>query len=222
LAVPNRASELVWDETSEAVDGGLTRSAIVRAAIAIADSEGLDAVSMRRVAAALDVRPMSLYTHVASKDDLLDLMLNEVVAEVLVPEPLPDDWREAMRVVADASYRAFVAHAWALEAFGRRPHVGPNVLRHAEQSAAAIAPLGLGPDEAWLVLGIVDEFTLGHAVRGMTFDEESVRRRLREIDPAVYPNLARLGYPGTTDAEQAFEQGLEVVLDGIARRYARL
>jgi AcrR family transcriptional regulator len=219
--VPNRASELVWDERSEAADGGLTRSAIVRAAIAIADAEGLDAVSMRRVAAALDARPMSLYTHVASKDDLIDLMLNEVVAEVLVPEPLPDDWRAAMRAVAVASYRAFVAHAWALEALGRRPHLGPSVLRHAEQSVAAIAPLDLDPDDAWLVLGIVDEFTLGHAVRGMAFDEESVRRRLPEIDPAVYPNLARLGYPSTTDAEQAFGQGLEVVLDGIARRYAR-
>ena len=219
--MPNRAAELVWDEKSAAVDGGLTRSAVVRAAIAIADAEGLDAVSMRRVAAALDVRPMSLYTHVASKDDLIDLMLNEVVAEVLVPEPLPDDWREATRAVAAASYRAFVAHTWALEAFGRRPHIGPNALRHAEQSVAAIAPLGLDPDDAWLVLAIVDEFTLGHAVRGVAFDEESMRRRLLEIDPAVYPNLARLGYPGTTDAQHAFEQGLEVVLEGIAGRYAR-
>ena len=119
--MPNRATELVWDEKSASPEGGLNRAAIVRAAIAIADAEGLDAVSIRHVAAALDVRPMSLYTHVASKDDLLGLMVNEIVGDVLVPEPLPTDWREAMRAVAVQSYRGFVAHPWALEAFGRRP-----------------------------------------------------------------------------------------------------
>ena len=219
--MPNRASELVWDEESAAVDGGLTRAAVVRAAVAIADAEGLDAVTMRRVAATLDVRPMSLYTHVASKGDLVDLMLNEIVGDVLVPEPLPTDWREAMRAVAVQSYRGFVAHTWALEAFGRRPHVGPNVLRHAEQSAAAVAPLGLRPEDAWLVLGILDEFTLGHAVRGAMFDDETMRRRFPEIDPVVYPHLDRLGYPGTPEPEKAFSEGLEVVLEGIARRFAR-
>jgi len=219
--MPNRATELVWDEKPASPEGGLNRAAIVRAAIAIADADGLDAVTIRHVAAALDVRPMSLYTHVASKDDLLGLMVNEVVGDVLVPEPLPTDWREAMRAVAVQSYRGFVTHTWALEAFGRRPHVGPNVLRHADQSAAAVAPLGLPPDDAWLVLGIVDEFTLGHAVRGVMFDEETVRRRFPEIDPELYPHLDQMGFPSRTDREKAFEEGLEVVLEGIARRYAR-
>jgi AcrR family transcriptional regulator len=220
--MPNRAPALDWDEAADRPDpdGGLTRAAVVEAAIAIADAEGLDAVSMRRLASALGVRPMSLYTHVASKDDLVDLMLNGVVAAVLVPEPLPADWRAALRAVAVHSYRAFVAHPWALEAFGRRPHVGPSVLRHAEQSAAAVAPLGLDAEDAWQVLGIVDEWTLGHAVRGIAFDEEDVRRRLPEIDPALYPHLHRMGYPGAGTSERAFEDGLEVVLDGIEQRYA--
>src|SRR6188472_3619062 len=115
--MPNRATELVWDEKSASPEGGLNRAAIVRAAIAIADAEGLDAVSIRRVAAVLDARPMSLYTHVASKDDLVDLMVDEAIADVLLPEPLPTDWREAMRAIAAQSYRAFRAHPWALEAF---------------------------------------------------------------------------------------------------------
>jgi AcrR family transcriptional regulator len=218
--VPNRATELVWDEPSEPDAGALNRAAIVGAAIATADAEGLDAVSIRRVAAALEVRPMSLYTHVASKDDLLDLMVNEVVGSALVPEPLPTDWRDAMRAVAVHSYRTFLAHSWALEAFGRRPHVGPNIMRHAEQSAAAVAPLGLAPDEAWLVLGILDEFTLGNAMRGVMFDEETVRRRFPDIDPEVYPHLDRLGFPHA-DREKGFAEGLEVVLEGIAGRYGR-
>ena len=219
--MPNRATELVWDEKSASPEGGLNRAAIVRAAIAIADAEGLDAVSIRHVAAALDVRPMSLYTHVASKGDLLDLMVNEAIADALVPEPLPTDWREAMRAVAVHSYRAFRSHPWALEAFGRRPHVGPNVMRHADQSAAAVAPLGLAPDDAWLALGILDDFTFGHAVRGLMSDEETVRLRFPEIDPELYPHLDQMGLPNRTDREKAFEEGLEVVLEGIARRYAR-
>jgi hypothetical protein len=84
-----------------------------------------------------------------------------------------------------------------------------------------VAPLGLPPDDAWLVLGIVDEFTLGHAVRGVMFDEETVRRRFPEIDPELYPHLDQMGFPSRTDREKAFEEGLEVVLEGIARRYAR-
>jgi Tetracyclin repressor-like, C-terminal domain len=138
-----------------------------------------------------------------------------------VREPLPTDWREAMRAVAVQSYRAFGAHPWALEAFGRRPYVGPNIMRHADQSAAAVAPLGLAPDDAWLALGILDEFTLGHAVRGALFDEATVRRRFPQIDPERYPHLNRMGLPQTTDREKEFEEGLEVVLEGIAQRYAR-
>ena len=219
--MPNRASELVWDDEASAADGGLTRAAVVRAAIAIADADGLDTVSMRHVAAALGVRPMSLYTHVASKDDLLELMVNEVVAEALVPDPLPEGWREAMRAVAHHSYNAFVAHPWTLEAYGRGARLGPNALRHAEQSAAAVAPLGLAAEDACRVLAIVDEYTIGHALRGLTFDEDTVRERFPVIDPEQHPELHRLGYPGMADPREDFEQGLEVVLDGVAQRYAR-
>ena len=95
------------------------------------------------------------------------------------------------------------------------------MLRHADQSAAAVTPLGLPPDDAWLVLGILDEFTLGHAVHGVMFDEETVRHRFPEIDPELYPHLDQMGLPSRTDREKAFEEGLEVVLEGIARRYAR-
>jgi len=216
--MPNRAPDLVWDEPAPD-DGALTRTTIVRAAIEIADRDGLDAVSIRRVAAKLGARPMSLYTHIASKDDLLDLMLNEVVAEALVPEPLPDAWREALREIARYSYRAFVAHPWTLEAFGRGARVGPNVLRHAEESAAAVAPLALEPEDAWRVLGIVDDYTLGCAVRTATFGQTAVEERFPVVDPGEHPELARMGYPTVMEAPDAFEIGLETVLDGVERRF---
>jgi AcrR family transcriptional regulator len=78
----------------------LTREAIVRAAILLADAEGLDAVSIRRVASELQARAMSLYTYIERKEDLFDLMADEVAAEVLVPGELPRDWREATVVIA--------------------------------------------------------------------------------------------------------------------------
>jgi AcrR family transcriptional regulator len=203
--MPNRAHELVWEE--EVSDGSLTRAAIVLTAMEIADAEGLDAVSIRRVAARLGVRPMSLYTHIASKEDLIALMLNEAVAGVLLPEPLPEDWREALRAIAHRSYHEFLAHPWALEALGRASRVGPNLQRHGEQSEAAVAPLGLARDDAWHVLRLVDAYTIGQAMTVASLE------RVREVHGEFVPDLP--------DLPDAFEVGLETVLDGVEHRFAR-
>ena len=217
-AMPNRAAELSWDEPEPRAQGALTRSAVVRAAIAVADSDGLDAVSIRRVAADLGARPMSLYTHIASKDDLLDLMANDVIAEVLVPEPLPEHWRDALAGIARYSYTTYVAHPWVLEAFSRRPRIGPNVLRHAEQSATAVAALELDTRTARTVLGIIDDYTIGHAIRAISLDHVPP---LPDVDPAEFPQLARRR-PAAADQplEDTFEIGLDVLLDGVERRFA--
>jgi AcrR family transcriptional regulator len=220
--MPNRAPDLVWeDPAAEPAEPGLRRAAIVRAAIGLADAEGLDAVSIRRVAAALGARPMSLYTHIASKEDLIALMLNEAVADVLLPEPLPEAWRDALREIAYRSYRAFLAHPWSLEALGRGQRIGPNLLRHGEQSAAAVAPLGLDRDDAWRVLRLVDAYTIGQAVTAANLD------RVRDLpwpepDPETHPNLAQTGFgERLPDPPDAFEVGLETVLDGVEHRFAR-
>lgn len=217
--VPNRASGLVWDESEEGRRRPLTRARIVRAAIEIADADGLEAVTIRRVAAALDARPMSLYTHVASKDDLVAMMLNEVGGELLVPGPLPDDWREALRAIARRAHAAYLAHPWMLAAFGRRPRVGPNHLRRAEQSAAAVAGLPLDPDDAWTALRIVHEWTIGHAVHVVTLrEDDQLEAQLRAADPDEFPQMARVFPTGRGRAHDAdFERALEVVLDGIER-----
>jgi AcrR family transcriptional regulator len=225
--MPNRApSELVWDAPAPSGNrgGGLTREAIVAAAIAVADTEGLDAVSIRRVAGDLGVRPMSLYTHIASKEDLLDLMVNEVVAEALVPEPLPDDWRAAVREIAVRSHDAFVAHPWTLQAFSQRPRIGPNTLRHAEQSSAAVAGLGLDPRTAATLLAVVDDYALGHAMRAIFTPHEAklrelVDERLSKVDPSDFPHLTagEVALP----RDHSFELGLEALLDGLERTLMR-
>jgi AcrR family transcriptional regulator len=245
--MPNRApSELVWDLSTtaggerrtgraggERPSGrpagdatvsrgrGLTRDAIVAAAIAVADQDGLDAVSIRRVAGDLEVRPMSLYTHIASKEDLLDLMVNEVIGEALVPEPMLGGWRDIVREIAVRSHDAFAAHPWVVQAFGQRPRVGPNALRHAEQSIAAIAALGLDERAAATLLAVVDEYALGHAMRAMiTPSEDELRGMFAETlrtteDLAEYPHLAAAGVAMPRD--DAFELGLDALLEGLER-----
>jgi AcrR family transcriptional regulator len=200
---------------------GLSRDSIVGAAIMIGDSDGLEAVSIRRVAAELGARPMSLYTYIASKDDLLALMANEIVAEVIVPGQLPGDWREALRAIARRSHATFVAHPWVLAISGRRPHLGHNALRHADQLLAAVAPLRLEPKTVWNVLYVVNDYTLGHALRVASAPRDG-QESYPEFDPAAFPHLAQaLETEGPERGEPTFEAGLEALLDGIERRYGR-
>src|SRR3954471_20963784 len=110
------------------------RHEIVAAAVRIADAEGVDAVSMRRLADELGVATMTPYTHVESKDELIDLMRDAVAAEMLLPEPLPDDWRTALRAIAHKTKDALEAHPWSLDVTPRRPRARINRLRHVEQS----------------------------------------------------------------------------------------
>ena len=221
-AVPNRASDLVWEEPEPTPSGGgLTRARIVATALALADDEGLDAVSIRRVAAALSARPMSLYTHIASKDDLVALMLDAVSGELLVEEPLPDDWRAALSAIARRSHAVYVAHPWMLQTFGRAARVGPNLLRRAEQSAAAVASLGAEPADAWTALTIVHEWTMGHALHTLTLRaDRQLEERLQEADAASFPRMAQVFPPGQRrEREETFERALAAVLDGIEQRF---
>jgi AcrR family transcriptional regulator len=220
--MPNRASnELVWDEPEAGGSAALTRGDVVTAALEVADSEGLEAVSIRRVAAELGVRPMTLYTHIASKDDLVALMLHEMSGELLVPEPLPADWRAALRLIARRAYDAYVQHSWALQAFGRGTRVGPNMLRRAEQSAAAVAGLELSPADAWIALSIVHEWTIGHALHVVTLNEDAeLAGQLGSADPGDFPRMAEVFGVGREQARATiFDVALETVLDGIERRF---
>jgi AcrR family transcriptional regulator len=196
----------------------LSRQAIVATAIAIADHEGLAAVSIRYVAARLATRPMSLYTYIAAKEDLLALMADEITGEVILSDPLPDDWRPALRMIAQRSHEVFVAHPWVLEIAGRRARLGHNAIRHAEQLLSAVAPLGLSAPDAWSVLSIVNDYTLGHAMR-VTQSAKEPAVGYPQFDVAAAPHLARaLPTAELRRDRDTFETGLDTVLDGIERR----
>ncbi|HWO66941.1 MAG TPA: helix-turn-helix domain-containing protein, partial [Umezawaea sp.] len=118
----------------------LTRERIVRAAMAVADDEGLDAVSIRRIAAELNSRPMSLYAHIGGKDDLLDLMHDAAVEETLVGD-VPSDWREALRLLARHNRAAALRHPWLLATRDTGCPIGPASLKRLDESAAAVRGL---------------------------------------------------------------------------------
>ena len=211
-----------------------SRADIARAAIEIADSEGFEAVSMRRVAQRLGAGTMTLYHYVRNKDELITLMTDEVMGEVLVPdEELSEDWRTALRQIAIRSRAAFAAHRWIFDRFSDgRP--GPNGMRHFEQSLRAVAGLDLDRQLVFELIGQVDDYVFGYSLREIQEREEHERGGFppdvinffqRELDTGRYPLVSRyLGDDARAGAEEIidllnrtdrFERGLDRLLDGI-------
>ncbi|MCO5969273.1 TetR/AcrR family transcriptional regulator C-terminal domain-containing protein [Actinoallomurus soli] len=224
-----RAADPVWSRPRGGRRPKLSREAIVAAAITIADAEGLDAVSIRRVASELGVRAMSLYTHIDAKEDLLDLMYDEVAAEVLIEGELPGDWREAFRWIAAREREAGLRHPWVFQLAGRSPRVGPNGLLHAEQSFAAASRLTDDPRAMRAIVTAIDHYLLGYTLRAQhNREREAAGLGGIEEQPYVRSLLAEGRFPhlkpvldAGIPAQEDFEQGLTWILDGIEREYGQ-
>jgi AcrR family transcriptional regulator len=217
------AANSVWDRPRGGRRPKLSREAIVETAIRLADAEGLDAVTIRRIASELGVRPMSLYTHVERKEDLFDLMFDAVSAEILVEGELASDWREAITAVARREREFLLNHPWVIELVGRRrPKVGPTGLRHGEQSLAALTGLGVDLATAGKIVTAVDHYMTGYVVREQTqsaqenvLDQPYIQELLATGE---FPNLQQAAQAGVEPSE-SFEQGLKWLLDGIEREF---
>ena len=146
-------------------DRGLSRDEIVSAAIAVADAEGPDAISMRRIARELNAGAMSLYWYVASKEELLDLMLDAIEAEIEVPES-SGDWRADLGAFAHRTRAALSRHMWAIEFIGTRPPSGPNDVRNLERLLSLLDETGV--DDFRVIMGVfmtVATFVIGAVMR---------------------------------------------------------
>lgn len=213
----------------------LTREAIVDAAIAIADRDGLNAVSIRSVAAWLEVRPMSLYGHVSSKDDLLDLMFDQLAGESVLGDRLPRDWRGALEAIARRTRDQGLAHPWSIELMVDRIQLGPNTLRVLDEWIRAVAPLSVSTETAWNIATAVNDYTVGYVIR------ISAQRRAVPTEPKAarawtstvnkylaeraesgdHPHVAPLLRHGFAAQPDNFEAGLSWLLDSIERTHAR-
>jgi AcrR family transcriptional regulator len=201
----------------------------VGAAIAIADREGLEALTMRRVAEQLGAGTMSLYWYVRSKDELIELMRDEVAGEhTLQPS---GDWRSDLARFARDTRAMFLRHPWlASVAFGTPP-LGPNSLRQDELTAAAMSSLGVDLQTQGAIGAAVYFFVIGFVLRELA--QEQVQRRtgvtreewLAQVAPYLqqqlatgrYPNLQRAYTSGADqDNDAAFEFILTFLLDAVA------
>lgn len=204
-------------------------------AVALADAEGLDAVSIRRVAAELGARAMTLYSYIERKEDLLALMLDEISAEVLVAEPLPADWREALLLLARRERELVRRHPWRVDLVHQRVAVGPNGLRHVEQKLAAFDGLEVDRLTAWRFLAVFNDYMTGFVIReaveraapreqGIDDAERAAVAEpyIRElVDGGELARLAPMIEQGVPGADDNFERGLGWVLDGIERHLHR-
>src|SRR3954451_19339323 len=145
-----------------------TRDEIAAVAIDIADAEGFDAVSMRRIAAELNAGTMTLYHYVRTKDELLTLVMDSLMAELIVPpEQMPSEWREAMMMIAHRSRSMIQRHPWILD-IADDPNLGPNSVRHFDQALQAVAALDVSLEDALDVITVVDEYVFGYCLHERT------------------------------------------------------
>lgn len=228
--------DLLWGRRERGRKGpkpGLTLDAIVEQAIAIADAEGLAAVSMARVAKELGFTTMSLYRYVDNKDELLQLMWNASASGA--PELAADDWRTFLREWALAQRAMLERRRWVLEMPIVTPPAGPNSLAWIEQAVAALQGTGLSPGECVGIVGVVSSYTMGEA--RMAYDATNAAERgeptydyaavLRAVaDEVTYPHVHNAAWSGELDdppdaaADESFRYGLEMILDGVATRIA--
>lgn len=227
---------LIWDQPEPAGGGPtLSRAHIVRRAIAIADAEGADALTMRRIATDLgSSTPMSLYRYVGSKDGLIDLVLDDVYGQVRLPKVRPADWRATLRLLGRATFAVMQQHPWFAALSHSRPPFGPNAMRRIEFGLSAFQDTDVPHDSAMSYFSLVDGLCLGTALQA---NEESKMRRkqgftdhdtMRELaEPMHKTVLARGSNPhyaawvadgARWDDRVDFDFMLDCLLDGLAQR----
>lgn len=232
----------VWTRTDRASrKPRFTRDDIAAAAIRIADAEGFDAVSMRRIAAELDAGTMTLYHYIRTKDELLSLIIDAFMGEVILPsdDDLPSTWREAMTVIARRSRDAIRRHPWMFD-ISDDPSLGPNGVRHFDQSLQALASLDVDLQGKLDVLMAVDEYVFGFCMHernnhGPGDDGDNLSPAMENylndlIATGEYPALRAMTADSSMHAEwlrissamrdeTRFDRNLKRLLDGFEKSF---
>jgi AcrR family transcriptional regulator len=230
--------EVIWARPKRGTRGpkpAHSRDDVAAAGVRVADAAGLDAVTMRRVAAELGTGTTSLYRYVPSKEDLLDLMADAVLGED-DPPPRTGDWRTDLAALAHRMRDRMLRHPWLATLSALRPSLGPNGLRWLEFTLATVDGRGLTPDDMIITTGTVTTFVLGSVVTELA--ERRTASSLAQwraaqgaygdsiISDGQYPILARIMIEASlphldNPAEKGFAEGLSQILDGLAPRLER-
>ena len=201
----------------------LSRDRVLRAAVALADRSGIDALTMRRLGQELGVEAMSLYKHVANKDDVLDGIVDLVVGDIEVP-PTGTPWRPAMRARAVSAHAVLLAHPWAALQIMSRFSIGPGMTRYLD------ATLGRLREGGFSVEGALDAWhTLDSHIYGFTLQELGLPFEVDEapqVSADVLGSLSAEQFPHVVEVithvmrhgrVEDFDFGLELILDGLER-----
>jgi AcrR family transcriptional regulator len=211
----------------------LSEEVVVEAALKILQSEGLEAVTMRRVAAALDTGPASLYVYVAGREALLRAMLDRVTATIELEPPDPARWRDQLHALLQRIHRALIAHPGVAALTLADPPDTQAVLRLTENLLGILLAGGLRPqDAAWacdilvlLVTGAAREDEVRRTGRdqvGNRQQVDTIRRTFAGLPPDRFPFLAaHAGEMVAGDSEERFRFATDVVIDGLIARAGR-
>ncbi|MFK4809032.1 TetR/AcrR family transcriptional regulator [Devosia sp. ZW T5_3] len=227
----------LWGSQSDSRTGPkakLTGRQVARRAIALADQNGIHALTMRSVAQALGVSPMALYTYFPSKNELIEVMVDETFTEPSLTSEMAGGWKERLIVVAERNWSLLMHHPWLADVEGFRPVLGPNVIAKYDFELSALEGVGLSDVEMDLVLATVLNFVRGAAKTKL--DAAAAVHRTgqaddvwwRERGPLLakvlgdrYPLAQRVGaaagahYDAPADPDLGFRFGLERLIDGI-------
>ena len=201
----------------------LSKERIFQAAIDVADREGLQALTMRRLGAELGVEAMAVYKHVSGKEDILDGMVELVVSLIEAPGDGMDG-RDAMRRRARSARDVLTRHSWAIGLLDSRRSMGPNQLRYVDSILGSLRSAGFSIDDAAHAFSLLDSYVYGHVVQEMSMSgaSEPGEPPGPALDPEAlsteYPHLAEVAahaLGGTFSFDGEFEHGLEVILTAL-------
>ena len=216
----------VKTDTKAARPEGLTRDRIVAAALDLADAGGFQALSMRTLADQLDTAPMSLYRHVANKEDLLDAMIDVVFAEAEVPSG-QKDWKSEMRERAMSTRAALSRHGWANGLMETRTRPGPANSRYHNAFMGCLREAGFPFREAVHAYNAVQSYTYGFCLQEMQLEFETPEEATdlaaetlgdhAEEYPYIAEVAAEFAKSGGYDYDEEFEIALDLILDAIEK-----
>jgi AcrR family transcriptional regulator len=236
---PLKSLKLLWEGTAKPKRGPRPKvelRTLVLAAIEIADAEGLGGVSTRRVAEKVGISPMSFYTYIPGKAELLDLMLDTVSGAEIgdVPEFDPKEWRANIMLMAMGLRDFYLRHPWVIDLATHRPVLGPGTMAAYEFALRVVDGLGLTPVEMDLMVTQIGAYAIGAArpqaqakkvreATGLSDTKwwETIEPYLQTVDYSPYPVANRIGpivgeLYGLGDPDMAFKFGIERLLDGFA------
>jgi AcrR family transcriptional regulator len=207
----------------------LSRERVLRAAMALADEDGIESLSMRKLADELGVKAMSLYNHVANKDDLLDGIVDAAWGEIAVPSG-DADWKTGIREIAISAHETLLRHPWA-SGLGVRQKPGPATFRYSDSLLGCFRNAGFSKDLTYHAYHIIQGYILGYTFQVLSYQNVDMEQFagiaasfLRGEFLAEYPHFTEHVQqhmepepPGHDDDMSAYELGLDLILDGLER-----